>query len=343
MITRLLVKRIWKPLLIMIMMSLLAVTFFVSFPALKSKASGVPNDPIGNVVTYATKHWNWAVYNNPNNLVKLHEFQDLFQCSEFVARSIAAAGPIGKLTPNSDGYGDLTYQGQQYNLKLVSGLYQFLINSGVGTDIGTNLGSLAVGSVVIFGRTDHSLDFEHVAIVTSDTNGTIILTQHNWADNNVTVPNLAFYKDGEGQPMSVTHIVQVNYNAIGNGALSGTSILEPVVKMNAPAPYFSRIITTDTTLMWQPVNGAQGYEVSVVDVNFTPVEGVSTTSTTFTVVVSGLLYGDYYYSIQPVSSNASFAPYIDGFNYEPLSCEGTTSVSNIVPLNSACHTKSGTY
>src|SRR5712692_3022183 len=165
---------------------MIAAAFVIPLSGSISHSRAAATDPVNTAVDYAKNHWNWKQYNNSTNLVHPPNLdQPDFQCAEFVARAISAAGPIGNLTPYVAGFEQLEYpqgSGTFYNLKLVSDLYRFLINSGVGTDVGSSLNpqTLTLGSVVVFGSA--SEDFEHVAIVTN-TNAVgpsnIVLTQHN--------------------------------------------------------------------------------------------------------------------------------------------------------------------
>ncbi len=331
-------KRISRLLYYIFPLVLLSFSLFAGILWIQVKAHAAATDPVNLTADYAINHWNWGHYNNsnPTDFVTAGKSQPQFQCSEFVARSIAAAGPLGNLTPDISGFERLEYptgSGTFYNLKYAGDLYNFLINSGAGIDVGStpNAQSLTLGSVVIFGTATE--DFEHVAIVTKATDANnIFLTQHNLAEQSVPSSELPSYLNGQGVSMPPTHIVQVNYNAIANGALVSGQTIFSRVKMLAPAPYYNRIVNSGITLAWQPVTGASGYEVGIFDVNGHFVAGVSTLGTSFSLDLSTVPYGNYNYTIQPVSTTASFGIFYDTFNYEPNTCTAKCqSASGVLP------------
>ncbi|KPV54627.1 hypothetical protein SE17_02595 [Kouleothrix aurantiaca] len=272
-------------------------------------------------IRYATGHWNWSSYDESKNTVSSGTFQPNFQCAEFVARSIAAAGSIGdlKVDSTSDQLGSLLYNGKRYNVRMVTGLYNFLIDTGIGKDVGTDKQSATLGSVVIYGN------FEHTAIVTNVTDPSQIkVTAHNTALLDYAIDG--FYRSYPDDPMSITHIVLVNYNKVSSGARLPVSTPPKLPSpLLAPAPYNGSIVTSGINLSWRSVGGAKGYEVAIYNVWGQPVAGISTINTSFSFPLQSLPYGVYNYTIQPVSDMASFVTYEDTFNYEPESCLLTPS------------------
>jgi hypothetical protein len=112
-------------------------------------------------VAYADSHWNCATAACTSR-VPAGATQNSFQCAEFVARSLAAEGKVPGLTSNSpqSAYGSyrarngLTYDllwvgvnASGYNDGGIRGLYQYLTQNGVGTNIGNAPSRAAPGDV----------------------------------------------------------------------------------------------------------------------------------------------------------------------------------------------------
>jgi putative amidase-like protein len=277
---------------------------------------------VSGAVNYATTHYLWAIYDNSLAPVHANEYQPQFQCAEFVARSLASAGPIGPLTPTGSdtAYTNVTYTTSSYNLTNVSGLFHFLIDTSIATDVGTNLSSATLGSVIIFGNSQDG-DFLHTAIITDATNtANPLFTAHNAAYYNYPASTQMY--DEYHRLMPITHILQINYAGIAAGAYQNSvgGVSGATLQMNAPAPYHGGVITSGIALSWQAVTGAQTYDVSLYDVNGRLIDGVSTASASFSYNLSALPYGIYDYIVQPRSSSASFPLFTDDFNYEPPAC-----------------------
>lgn len=271
-------------------------------------------------IKYATEHWNWSSYNDSTNTVSSNTLQPNFQCAEFVARSIVATGSIGDLKADSTSseLGSLMYKNKRYNVRMVTGLYNFLIDTGIGKDVGNDKQSAVLGSVVIYGN------FEHTAIVTdaSDTSQ-IKVTAHNTALLNYTIDG--FYRDAN-DPMPITHIVLIDYNKVT--AWGSTPVNTPPKAPSpllAPAPYNGSIVSTGINLSWNSVGGAKGYEVALYNVWGQLVRGISTDKTSFSFPLQSVPYGVYNYSLRPVSDIAEYLTFEDTFNYEPESCRATPS------------------
>lgn len=112
-------------------------------------------------VTYANSHWNCG---DPRCTyrVKAGSGQNNFQCAEFVSRALAAEGKVPGLTANSSQAAFGSYHarnGHTYDLLWVGvdasgindegipGLYQYLIQNRVGTNIGNTPSRAAPGDV----------------------------------------------------------------------------------------------------------------------------------------------------------------------------------------------------
>ena len=119
-----------------------------------------PGDP---AVQYADSHWNCT---DPacTSTVSEGDAQPNFQCAEFVSRSLAADGLIPGLNQDSDQSAFDPYKasnGKNYDLLYVgwtsgagynttAGLYQFLTDTGLATDIGDDPAGSVPGDVVIY-------------------------------------------------------------------------------------------------------------------------------------------------------------------------------------------------
>ena len=112
-------------------------------------------------VVYANAHWNCATAACTSR-VSAGAAQPNYQCAEFVARSLAAEGKVPGLTSSSSqsAYGhyrakngktyDLLWFGVNasgYNDGGILGLYQYLTQNGVGTNIGNAPSKAAPGDV----------------------------------------------------------------------------------------------------------------------------------------------------------------------------------------------------
>jgi hypothetical protein len=136
-------------------------------------------------VVYAANAWDWKSYTGPNaGTVANGENQDDFQCAEFVSRALAAAGLIPGLNEYSPRTGAGSFAeyhayGNTYNLLNVGsvavhitwpidmgigynrGLYDYLIDSGLGKDIGYNTNAAMPGDVVFWYGDNNPADGTH--------------------------------------------------------------------------------------------------------------------------------------------------------------------------------------
>jgi hypothetical protein len=108
-------------------------------------------------VAFADAHWNWTAYNDPTP-VAFGTGQEQYQCAEFVARAMAAAGLIPGLSPDApqEDYFDYTApNGKTYDLLLISvlpqynNIYDYLMDSGVWTDAGDDEPDAQPGDIVV--------------------------------------------------------------------------------------------------------------------------------------------------------------------------------------------------
>ncbi|MFE0461606.1 hypothetical protein ACFW1A_20380 [Kitasatospora sp. NPDC058965] len=121
---------------------------------------GIPT--IGDVlrgveVDWAEGHWNWTAWNDATP-VAFGADQDAYQCAEYVARALAAAGLVPGLGPDDpqDAYFHYTApNGVTYDLLLISdlpqyhNLYDYLMDSHLGQDIGDHPDQARPGDVVV--------------------------------------------------------------------------------------------------------------------------------------------------------------------------------------------------
>jgi hypothetical protein len=135
------------------------------------KRSAGPIGPIGTAVpanwidritraqevNFAESHWSWTAWND-STPVAFGSGQPSYQCAEFVARSMAAAGLIPGLSPDApqDAYFNYTApNGKVYDLLLISPLpqynniYAYLMDSGVGIDVGDDPAAARPGDFVV--------------------------------------------------------------------------------------------------------------------------------------------------------------------------------------------------
>ena len=108
-------------------------------------------------VRYANAHWNWTAWND-STAVSPGSAQPNYECAEFVARSLAAAGLVPGLGPNDPQNNYRAYaapNGKVYDLLLISNLpqhnnlYAYLMDSGVGQDVGDQPGQAQPGDIVV--------------------------------------------------------------------------------------------------------------------------------------------------------------------------------------------------
>lgn len=108
-------------------------------------------------VAYADTHWSWTAWNDPTP-VAFGDGQPNYQCAEFVARSMAAAGLIPGLGPNdpqNDYFEYTAPNGKTYDLLLITPLpqyntiYDYLMDSGLAKDVGDDPADAQPGDMVV--------------------------------------------------------------------------------------------------------------------------------------------------------------------------------------------------
>ncbi|WP_329568693.1 hypothetical protein [Kitasatospora sp. NBC_01266] len=111
----------------------------------------------GVEVNWAESHWSWTAWNDSTPVTDGSD-QPNYQCAEYVARALAAAGLVPGLGPDDpqDSYFNYTApNGKTYDLLLISdlpqyhNLYDYLMDSGLGTDIGDHPEDARPGDVVV--------------------------------------------------------------------------------------------------------------------------------------------------------------------------------------------------
>jgi hypothetical protein len=126
-------------------------------------SASVSSDADGNALTralevrFADAHWSWTAWND-STPVAFGSAQPDYQCAEFVARSLAAAGLIPGLGPDApqNDYFDYTApNGKTYDLLLITPLpqyntiYDYLMDSGLAKDVGDDPAAAQPGDIVV--------------------------------------------------------------------------------------------------------------------------------------------------------------------------------------------------
>ncbi|MBC3839803.1 hypothetical protein GXW82_04810 [Streptacidiphilus sp. 4-A2] len=108
-------------------------------------------------VRFAQTHWNWTAWND-STPAPAGGAQPQYQCAEFVARALASAGLVPNLGPNDPQNDYLDYtapNGKVYDLLLISALpqynnlYAYLMDSGIGQDVGDQPAQAQPGDIVV--------------------------------------------------------------------------------------------------------------------------------------------------------------------------------------------------
>jgi hypothetical protein len=123
-------------------------------------------------VDFADSHWNWTAWNDPTPVAS-GSGQSSYQCAEFVARSLAAAGLVPGLdadSPQDDYFHYHAPNGVVYDLLLITPLpkhktiYDFLMDSGLATDVGDYEGAAQPGDMVVTYRA-HNGEASHMGLI----------------------------------------------------------------------------------------------------------------------------------------------------------------------------------
>lgn len=124
--------------------------------------AAAPGVPQPSAVTFANNNWNCKTA-ACTSTVKQGQEQQYYQCAEFVARSLAFAEympGLGSISAQSSygSYNPHLGNGRIYDLLAITpqisptgyGLQEYMLNSGYGVKIGTNLSKAIAGDMVVF-------------------------------------------------------------------------------------------------------------------------------------------------------------------------------------------------
>lgn len=174
-----------RRLLSLVALVVLACLFVVRFPGQAHAATTNPGSP---TIQYADSHWN-CTDAACTSTVSSGEPQPNFECAEFVARSLAAEGLVPGLSPSSSQAAYYSYtalNGLTYDLNLItptSGLrtlYNYLIDTGLGTDVGNNLNQAAPGDVVVYYDGNHTAQHTTLLVLVDAANpSNSLIDAHN--------------------------------------------------------------------------------------------------------------------------------------------------------------------
>jgi hypothetical protein len=156
-------------------------------------------------IQYADTHWNCTTP-SCSSTVAAGSLQTNFQCAEFVARALSTEGLIPGLNSNSPQSAYQYYRasnGVTYNLlwvgwtsasgyNTIKGLYQYLTETGRGSDIGNNPSQAAPGDVTIYHEGDG-----HTALLVQ-TGSNALVDAHNYSRYHVGYT--------EGYNLTIIHI-----------------------------------------------------------------------------------------------------------------------------------------
>jgi hypothetical protein len=141
-------------------------------------------------VQFAESHWNWTAWNDPTPVAAGAD-QPNYQCAEFVARAMAAAGLIPGLTPDAPQDDYFNYKapnGKTYDLLLISilpqynNLYDYLMDSGLGIDVGDDPADARPGDfVVTYLGPDSTPSHTGLVVTAPNATGEATVDAHNHA------------------------------------------------------------------------------------------------------------------------------------------------------------------
>jgi hypothetical protein len=239
----------------------LVATAVVAVPAFAQTS-----DPANPEVQYADAAWNWVDPSGPGaGTVSAGSGQADFGCAEFVSRALAAAGLIPGMNQYSPRTGPGGYDsyvasnGNTYNLLNVGsqatifgvplpyynpGLYDYLVDTGIGRDIGFNTGAAMPGDIMFWygsGPAD-GLHRHHAGLlVATGTPSETQYTAHNVARHN--------------QPLADTEVKTiVRINAI-NLTAHTTTLARNTSNCPGANQYFSGADLNGVPIDWTYANG----------------------------------------------------------------------------------------
>lgn len=158
--------------------------------------SGTAHAATNSAVTFANNHWACLQAACTSKVKAQGDAQPNYQCSEFVARSLATEGYIPGLSSTSSQNAYWHYypgNGKEYDLLAITPgiapgegtLANFLTTFGYFKNVGKNVGSASPGDAVVFENYNgsHVLVPQHVVLITSSnyTVSSIRIDAHNSA------------------------------------------------------------------------------------------------------------------------------------------------------------------
>ncbi len=205
-------------------------------PALSSRQYPLGLVPVA--VQYADSHWNWDWYDpNHHGTVSAGDGQPNFACAEFVARALAAAGLFPGLGPDDpqSSYASYWLNGRDYHLwntgtADVVGLHDYLLDNGLGVDVGDNPSLASPGDPVFYyNGSVTAANREHVEILVAagktPGGGDTLADSHNFAALHISYANSGYY-NSSGQfvaySRSIVHLQKsssplcINDPGVGN-------------------------------------------------------------------------------------------------------------------------------
>ena len=151
------------------------------------------NADASSAIQYADSYCNCADA-ACSSTINAGDAQPNFECAEFVARALAAEGLVPRLdssSPQSNFQRYTASDGNTYNLLWPSsnnsggggggirGLEDYLLNTGIGTDIGDSPSQAAPGDVVFYYANSN-----HTSIIVDTSNGPVV-DAHNVAEYHI--------------------------------------------------------------------------------------------------------------------------------------------------------------
>jgi hypothetical protein len=238
---------------------------------LPSAAYAQVNDPDNPSLIYADTAWNWlSPSGSGGGTVGSGDDQPDFQCAEFVSRALAAAGLIPGLNQWSPRTGSGSFEqynafGKTYNLLNVGsaaihitwpidlgigynlGLYDYLIDSGIGTDIGFNTGAAMPGDVVFWYGDNSPADGTHRH------HAGLLATTGTASETTYDAHNFARYHQPITSDSETKSIVRINRSYLEQS----TTVLESNTSAcQGSTQYFAATDYSGVPVFWTYANGS---------------------------------------------------------------------------------------
>ncbi|GAA1959572.1 hypothetical protein [Kitasatospora viridis] len=196
--------------------------------------AGIPsfNDILRGVeVDWAEQHWADTAWNDATP-VAFGADQPNYQCAEYVARALAAAGLVPGLGPDDPQNDYFTYvapNGKTYDLLLITdlpqyhNLYDYLMDSHLGTDVGDHPELARPGDVVVtYGGPNGAKTHTGLVATAQDGTNEPTVDAHNRARSHY---GYHYY--------APSHLVQINPLGLLDGFADAAA---PAPSAAAPAP-----------------------------------------------------------------------------------------------------------